>query len=180
MNPTASPDYSTTATTLGPGEHLGMVRKVQSSPIAKTAAGHYPPTQNGTGGSVMLVFNDSGGALAQGTLVAWKVDATNGRVRKIGTSEHPHVVCGVVIATSLDNNEYGWIGVDGCWQVLAGTGGVTKDKAVIVDATTAGTATDVAAATGAAFGVARETKASTNLFLCQLMPRSGATAALEF
>lgn len=163
--------------TLGPGLSLGCVRKVIPVKSTRSDGSVYPPSANQIGGTIMLAYNDSGGTLVQGQVVTLKVDETKVYIRKAPVSTSPAGVAGVVVAPDgIPTGYLGWIAVDGIWKVLAGTGGITKDTALTVDGTTAGTATDVAGATGMAFAYARETKTATNLALCHILPRPGSTA----
>lgn len=176
-NPFYSATYLATSG-LGPNMVLGMVRQVHPTGSTRTDTDVAPPSVGQIGGAVMLVLNDSGGTLAQGQVVCPKVDETKAHVRKAPTSFHPGGVTGVVVAPSgIANGYYGWVAVDGLWKVLVGTGNATKDLGAIVDGTTAGTATDAAATTGACFGLWRETATSTNLALCTILPRPGSLSA---
>lgn len=168
------------ASGFGPNMNLGDVIRVPTTGSTKTATSVSPPSVGQIGGSIMLCYNDSGGTLAFGQVVARKVDETKAHIRKAPTSLHPAGVAGLVIAPDgIPTGYYGWIAVDGLWNALVGVGNCTKDLGAIVDGTTAGAATNAAAVTGAAFGFWRETDTSGNTALLELLPRPGASSAKD-
>lgn len=116
----------------------------------------------------IYVFNDSGVALARGHVVVRKAATQTYAVRKStqATPQNVNMVVGVV-DHAIANNSYGWIIRTGVAEVLADTGGLTVDQAIVVGNAVDGAADTIAlAGTTVGFGYAFETVAAAALATC--------------
>ena len=127
---------------------------------------HQPAGSDDLGPKVWIyVYNDDASSFVQGTIVARDgttttydgiiapVDAPTARI--MGVAQH------TIVAGS-----YGFIQKKGIAEVLADTGGVTADNALVVGNAVAGRADNVGAVTTAAFGYTTESVAATALATC--------------
>lgn len=118
----------------------------------------------------IYVYNGSAVTLSAGAPVSRAAGASTYNVRLTPTGTHPNAVVGVVV-TAIPTLNYGWVVREGLVEVTADTAGISADAAIIVGAANAGRAQVVAAATGAAFGVATEAAAAGNNALCMVSCR---------
>jgi len=155
------------------GFELTVVDTTQKHPLGMTV--ELPPTwsgghaRTGQGRQVWVyVFNDEAAtAFAIGTIVARDTATTTydgilaptstPTARLLGVAQH-------VIAFG----SYGWILKEGIGEVLADTGGITADTALVVGNAVAGRADNVAAVTDHAFGFATEAAVATALATCMI------------
>lgn len=117
----------------------------------------------------IYVYNDSGAALAQGSVCVRKAGTTTYRVRKStqAAPQGPSAVVGVA-QHAIANGEYGWILRTGIGEVIADTGGITADQYLVVGNAVDGTADSTATATTFTFGYATESVLATALATCWL------------
>jgi hypothetical protein len=94
----------------------------------------------------VVMNNTATAATAEGLVAATSVSAH----RVIGVAQH-----------AIAAGYWGWILAEGDGLVIADTGGFTVDTGLIPGNAVAGTADDVAAATGAVFAIARATTLAT-------------------
>jgi hypothetical protein len=116
----------------------------------------------------VYVFNDEASAsFVEGTIVAFDAGTANfdGRIAPTGTATA--ALIGVAQHT-IAAGSYGWILKRGFGEVLADTGGITADTALVVGNAVAGRADDVAASTDHAFAVATESALATALATCYI------------
>ena len=115
------------------------------------------------------VLNDEAAtAFAVGTVVM--NDTTTvvpGECLVAATSVAPHRVIGVA-QHAIAAQYWGWILAEGLGLVIADTGGFTADTGLIPGNAVAGTADDVAAATGAIFALALATTVAAATGICHI------------
>lgn len=115
----------------------------------------------------IYVYNDSGVSIVQGSVVVKKAGTTtyNVRLSTQAAPQNPSQVVGIG-AHTIVTGSYGWIIRKGYCEVLADTGGITADTAIVVGNAVDGRADDAAAATGNSFGYSTETVLATALATC--------------
>lgn len=116
----------------------------------------------------IYVFNDSGVSIVRGNVCIRKAATQQYNVRKStqATPQNTNMVVGVA-DTTIPTGSYGWIIKEGLCEVIADTGGLTADQAIVVGNAVDGTADTAAlAATTVGFGYATETVAATALATC--------------
>lgn len=119
-----------------------------------------------TGPAVWIyVYNDSGGALAQGDVLVRKSATSTYNVRKSATTSDPACVVGIA-QHAIADGKYGWVLRRGVGEVSMDAAGSAKDKGIKVSNATAGTAEQVGGVTEAAFGWAIDDAITSALCTC--------------
>jgi len=115
----------------------------------------------------IYVYNDDASSLVEGTICA----------RDDGTTTYDAIIAPVDTATirvigvaqhTIVAGSYGFIQRTGLGEVLADTGGITTNTALVVGNAVVGRADDVGAVTTHAFAFATEAATATNLATCML------------
>lgn len=139
------------------------------STTAETELGRVMPYEHptyGWGDWVYVKNAEAATAFASGTVVMNKTTtATPGQGLVCATSTAPHRVIGVA-QHAIAAGSFGWILKRGLGLVIADTADFTADTGLIPGNAVAGTADNVAAATGAIFAVALATTTATNKGVC--------------
>jgi len=116
----------------------------------------------------IYVYNDSGVSLTRGTVCVRKAGTQTYNVRKStqATPQNVNMVVGVADMT-IPTGCYGWLIRSGIAEVIADTGGLTVDQALVVGNAVDGTADTIAlSGTTVGFGFATETVLATALATC--------------
>ena len=123
-----------------------------------------PPANSGPR-TWVYVYNDDSASLLQGTIVARDATTTtyDGIVAPVDTATMR--LLGIAQHT-IAAGSYGWILRQGLGEVLADTGGVTADNALIVGNAVTGRADNAGAVTNHAFAYSTETVSATALATC--------------
>lgn len=116
----------------------------------------------------IYVYNDSGGALAQGDVLIRKAATATYNVRKSPAAAGNSFQVVGVAQHAIANGSYGWVQRTGPnAEVTADTGGITADTGIKIGNAVAGCA-DAAAANEDCFGWSTETVAATAKATCFL------------